>query len=95
MSDYAFNIAWSADDDEYVATCPAFPGLSGLGKTEEEALSEGKKALGIFVNLMNGKGLPLPEPTKPPTIEEMLGLVKDFTGGKSLKVYIEEIDEDV
>jgi hypothetical protein len=37
---YSFNIEWSDEDEEYIATCPAFPGLSAFGETEEEALSE-------------------------------------------------------
>lgn len=27
---YSFNIEWSEDDEEYIATCPAFPGLMAL-----------------------------------------------------------------
>lgn len=62
ISKYPFNIAWSDEDEEYVATCPAFPGLSAYGATEEEALAEGKVALGLFVESCTEKGIPLPEP---------------------------------
>jgi len=31
---YSFNIEWSEEDEEYIATCPAFPGLSAFGETE-------------------------------------------------------------
>src|SRR5262245_26871954 len=59
---YSFNIIWSDEDGEYVATCPAFPGLSALGKTEAEALAEAKIALGLFIKTCEEKGIPLPEP---------------------------------
>lgn len=59
---YSFNIAWSEEDREYVATCPGFPGLSALGETEEEALAEGKVALGLFIQTCQKKGIALPEP---------------------------------
>jgi len=61
VNKYSFNIAWSEEDQEYVATCPGFPGLSALGETEEEALAEGKVALGLFVETCRQKGIPLPQ----------------------------------
>lgn len=62
INKYPFNIAWSDEDEEYVATCPAFPGLSAYGATEQEALAEGKVALGLFVESCRERGIPLPEP---------------------------------
>lgn len=59
---YSFNIAWSEEDGEFVATCPAFPGLSALGETEAEALAEAKIALGLFIKTCEARGIPLPEP---------------------------------
>ncbi|HLL73829.1 MAG TPA: toxin-antitoxin system HicB family antitoxin [Pyrinomonadaceae bacterium] len=59
---YPFNIVWSEEDEEFVATCPAFPGLSALGETEEEALAEAKVALRLFIETCKEKGIPLPEP---------------------------------
>jgi predicted RNase H-like HicB family nuclease len=61
VNKYSFNIAWSDEDQEYVATCPGFPGLSALGETEEEALAEAKVALGLFIETCREKGIPLPE----------------------------------
>lgn len=61
MNKYAFNIIWSEEDGEFVATCPAFPGLSALGETEEEALAEAKIALGLFIKTCEAQGIPLPE----------------------------------
>ncbi|HXI92189.1 MAG TPA: type II toxin-antitoxin system HicB family antitoxin, partial [Blastocatellia bacterium] len=49
-------------DEEYLATCPAFPGLSAYGTTEEEALVEAKIALGLFIEACEANNIPLPEP---------------------------------
>lgn len=61
---YPFTIEWSDEDKEYVATCPAFPGLSAFGKTEEKALKEGKIALAGFIKTYQANNMPLPEPVK-------------------------------
>lgn len=60
---YPFNIEWSEDDQEYIATCPAFPGLSAFGVTEEEALKEGKVALAGFIETCEARNISLPEAT--------------------------------
>src|SRR5436190_17939347 len=60
---YSFNISWSEKDGEFLATCPAFPGLSAFGETEEEALAERKVALELFVETFKEKGIPLPQET--------------------------------
>ena len=60
---YPFNIEWSEEDQEYVATCPAFPGLSAFGESEEEALREGKIALEGFIETAKANDIPLPEST--------------------------------
>jgi predicted RNase H-like HicB family nuclease len=59
---YPFIIEWSEEDNEYIATCPAFPGLSAFGKTEEEALREGKVALAGFIETCEANNVALPEP---------------------------------
>jgi|SRR6185436_12024846 predicted RNase H-like HicB family nuclease len=60
---YPFHIEWSDEDEEFIATCPAFPGLSAFGKTEEKALKEAKVALAGFVETYKANNLALPEPT--------------------------------
>ena len=62
MPKYSFNIAWSEDDSEYLATCPSFQGLSAFGETEEEALNEAKIALQLFIESYEEREIPLPEP---------------------------------
>jgi len=59
---YPFSIEWSDEDHEYIATCPAFPGLSAFGETEEEALQEGKIALSGFIETYKANDMVLPEP---------------------------------
>ena len=59
---YSFNIEWSDEDEEYIATCPAFPGLSAFGETEEEALREAKIALEGFIETHKANKMALPEP---------------------------------
>jgi predicted RNase H-like HicB family nuclease len=59
---YSFNIEWSEDDQEYIATCPAFSGLTAFGESEEEALSEAKIALRGFIETCKEQNIPLPEP---------------------------------
>jgi predicted RNase H-like HicB family nuclease len=60
---YPFNIEWSDEDQEYIATCPAFPGLTAFGKTEEKALKEAKVALAGFIETYKANNMALPEPT--------------------------------
>lgn len=59
---YSLNIEWDEEGQEYVATCPVFPGLSAFGKTEEEALGEAKIALQGFIETCQEQSIPLPEP---------------------------------
>jgi predicted RNase H-like HicB family nuclease len=59
---YQFTIEWSEEDQEYIATCPAFPGLSAFGESEEEALREGKIALAGFIETARANDIALPEP---------------------------------
>ena len=65
---YPFNIEWSDEDQEYIATCPAFPGLSAFGETEEKALKEGKTALAGFIKSYKANNMALPEPKMHETV---------------------------
>ena len=64
MPKYPFNIVWSEEDGEYMATCPSFPGLSAFGETEEEALHEAKIALELFIKSYKERGISLPKPPR-------------------------------
>ncbi len=64
MTRYAFNIVWSKDDREYIATCSSFPRLSAFGETEEEALDEAKIAHDLFIESYKEQEIPLPKPKR-------------------------------
>ncbi len=38
VSHYTYRVSWSAEDDEFVATCLEFPSLSWLAASQVEAL---------------------------------------------------------
>jgi len=62
MQKYSFNITWSDLDQNYVALCPEFPDLSGLGATPEQAVAELQVALELAIETYQEEGWPLPEP---------------------------------
>jgi predicted RNase H-like HicB family nuclease len=64
MNKYPINIVWSEDDNEFLATCPSFPGLSAFGESEEEALKEAKMALDLFIESYEERGIALPKPVR-------------------------------
>jgi predicted RNase H-like HicB family nuclease len=74
MPKYSFNIAWSDEDGEFIATCSSFPGLSAFGETEEDALHEAKIALELFIESYRERGLQLPKPPRTPTFSGQLRL---------------------
>lgn len=61
MNKYGFRISWSEEDQGYIATSPEFPGLSAFGETVEEALTEAKTALDLFIRDIVESGETLPE----------------------------------
>jgi antitoxin HicB len=76
MNKYNFHVEWSDGDEGYIATCPAFPRISGFGDTPEEALAEVEVALELAVEAAIAHGRPLPEPTS----------LKPFSGKFQLRV---------
>ncbi|MGI8543351.1 MAG: toxin-antitoxin system HicB family antitoxin [Aridibacter sp.] len=74
MNKYQFNLVWSNRDNEYMVTCPEFPGLSAFGETAEEALAEAQVALELFVETYQEDGVPLPEPLTVPEYSGQLRL---------------------
>lgn len=63
MEHYGFDVFWSEEDGGYIATCPDFPGLSAFGESEEQALSEGKAALRLFLESLHTEGKLAPRAT--------------------------------
>ena len=66
MHKYPVRIFWWDEDSAWVAVCPAFPFISALGATREEAAREIDEAIEevIFTCEEEGKPLPpvIPEP---------------------------------
>lgn len=62
-STYSFRVIWSDDDNAFVATCPEFEGVSGLGDTAAEALAEAEVALELMLETYADERWPLPAPT--------------------------------
>ncbi len=59
---YTYRVSWSAQDDQFVATCVEFPSLSWLATTPEEALGGLCPLVGDVVAEMSESGEDLPEP---------------------------------
>lgn len=64
MFKYSIHLAWSDEDECYVATIPELPGLSALGDTPEEAVIEAKIAAEGFIAVLKEDGEKVPDPQK-------------------------------
>ena len=59
---YAIMVAYSDEDEGYIATVPELPGCSAFGDTEEEAIKEVKIAASLWLSAAKKAGRPIPEP---------------------------------
>ena len=64
MFKYSIRLAWSDEDQGYIATIPEVQGLSAFGETPEQAVSEAKVAAQGFLEIYEEDGVPAPEPKK-------------------------------
>lgn len=62
MSHYTYRVAWSVEDDEFVATVAEFPSLSWLAPSQVEALQGLEAVLTDVVLDMQERGEDVPEP---------------------------------
>jgi predicted RNase H-like HicB family nuclease len=62
MNKYSFDLAWSDEDEGFIATSQEFPGLSAFGATAREALSEAEIALELMIESYEEDRVPLPQP---------------------------------
>ena len=60
MDKYPISIKWSDEDGGYVATIPGVQGLSALGESTDEALSELKVAADAYFKSLKKAGRPMP-----------------------------------
>lgn len=59
---YTFRVTWSAEDEEFVATCIEFPSLSWLASTPEGALAGLRDLVDEIVADLHAAGEDVPEP---------------------------------
>ena len=64
IPNYGYRVAWSNEDDAYVATCAELEGLSGLGDTAQEALSELRVAVELAIEEFTDSGTEIPKPIR-------------------------------
>lgn len=60
---YAIEIFYSDEDEGFIAVVPELAGCSAFGETEEEALSEVKVAIGLWLDTAREEGREIPEPS--------------------------------
>jgi predicted HicB family RNase H-like nuclease len=59
---YTYRVMWSEEDEEYVALCTEFPGLSWLAASPEEALHGIRQVVADVITDMTANNEPIPEP---------------------------------
>lgn len=59
---YTYRLAWSPEDDEYVASCLELPSLSWLDRDPGRALTGLREVVNSEVADMAAAGEPVPEP---------------------------------
>lgn len=59
---YAIVVAYSDEDEGYIATVPELPGCSAFGDTEVEAMQEVKVAASLWLSSAKKAKRPIPEP---------------------------------
>jgi predicted HicB family RNase H-like nuclease len=62
ISHYAYRVTWSAEDNEFVATCTEFPSLSWLAPSKFEALEGLEHLLHEVIVDMEEQGEEVPQP---------------------------------
>jgi predicted HicB family RNase H-like nuclease len=60
--DYSYNVAWSDEDDAFIARVTEFPSLAAHGKTQEKALREVRGVVEYVLEDLAANKEPIPEP---------------------------------
>lgn len=81
---YTTVVRWSAEDQDYIATSPAFPGASGFGPTAHQALYELGVVIPCFIDMAIADGGRLPVDLRiasiqPPVIRPAFTIEDDDT----------------
>lgn len=93
MNKHAVAIKWSDEDNGFVANIPGIIGLSALGTTREEALSELRIATEAYFEALKtaGKPMPLPEKVNPYSGQLRLRMPKSLHAALSNEAESENI----
>ncbi|MBM4176694.1 MAG: type II toxin-antitoxin system HicB family antitoxin [Ignavibacteria bacterium] len=62
MYKYEIIIYWDKNDKVYIAEVPELPGCSAHGTTYDEALTNIKEAIRLWIDTAKEFGTPIPEP---------------------------------
>ncbi|MGC5017046.1 type II toxin-antitoxin system HicB family antitoxin [Micromonospora sp. DT47] len=62
ITHYTYRVTWSAEDDEFVATCVEFPSLSWLAPSQIGALQGLEDLVREVIEDMAEQGEPVPQP---------------------------------
>ena len=65
---YEIDVFWSDKDRTYVAIVPDLPCLSAHGLSYEEALEEIQVEMRFYLEMVEERGDPIPEPRARPTV---------------------------
>jgi predicted HicB family RNase H-like nuclease len=76
VSHYSVVVAWSDEDDEYVASSPEWPGLSWLAGDERAAIAGLRKVMQEALAALEEDGEPPPTPRDPSPRFEYSGNIR-------------------
>lgn len=62
MLRYSVRVAWSEEDEAFIARCPEFRSLAADGVTYRQAIEEFERILGMAIEVFEEDDRPLPEP---------------------------------
>jgi len=62
MEHYEIILYWSAEDAVYIAEVPELPSCTAHGASHEEALSNVKEAMTLWLEVAQDRGLSVPAP---------------------------------
>lgn len=54
-------ILYPGEDEYWVVECPSLPGCISQGKTKEEAITNIKEAIELYIEHLRARGEPVPE----------------------------------
>ena len=54
-------LLYTDEDSYWIAECPSLPGCNSQGKTKQEAITNIKEAIELYIEVLQEKGQPIPE----------------------------------